>query len=276
MSPSDVELFAALAKTRAGLRVDPAKTYMIESRLAPLARREGYAGIPELAAALKAHREEKLIWATVEALALPDTAFFRDRQVFQLLRQEILPTLARLRGGEPIRIWSAACSTGQEAYSLAILAEEADALPPGARIEIYGSDLSERALEKAQSGLYTQFEIQRGLPIRSLLRHFEKVEDSWRLTPRVRQRVRWRRVNLIADLAIMGQFDIILARNVVASMEGPYRRRVLESLAGLLPRDGLLLLGANESAETVTTALRPVTGRKGLYLRNPAFQAAAA
>jgi chemotaxis protein methyltransferase CheR len=275
VSPSDIELLAALARARAGLKIDPAKTYLIESRLGPLARREGYAGIPELAAALRGQRDEKLIWAVVEALALSETAFFRDRAPFQSFAKELLPTLARLRGSEPIRVWSCACSTGQEAYSLAMIAHDAEGLPAGTQVEIYGSDLSERALEKAQAGLYTQFEVQRGLPIRKLLTHFEKVEDNWRLNPRIRQRVRWRRVNLIADLGVMGQFDVIFCRNVIGAMDAPYRRRVLESLAALLPADGLLVLGAQEAAETATQAFRPVTGRPGLYVRNPGFRIAA-
>ena len=203
--------------------------------LGPLARRENFPGIPEMAAALRALREEKLIWAVVEALAQGETGFFRDRAPFAAFQKELLPTLARLRGAEPIRVWSCACATGQEAYSLAMIAEEAEGLPPGTRVEIYGSDLSERSLEKAQAGLYTQFEVQRGLPIRQLLQQFEKVEDNWRLTPRIRQRVRWRRVNLISDLAVMGRFDVIFCRNVLSAMDGPYRRRVLESLAALLP-----------------------------------------
>jgi chemotaxis protein methyltransferase CheR len=276
LSPQDIELFAALARARAGLKVDPGKTYLLESRLNPLARREGFAGIPEMAAALRSQREEKLIWAVVEALAQGETAFFRDRAPFATFQKELLPTLARLRGSEPIRIWSCACASGQEAYSLAMIAEQAESLPAGTKVEIYGSDLSERSLEKAQSGLYTQFEVQRGLPIRQLLAHFEKVEDNWRLTPRIRQRVRWRRVNLITDLTVMGRFDVIFCRNVLSGMEPPYRRRVLESLAALLPADGLLMLGANEAAETITTAFRPVTGRPGLYVRNPAHRAAAA
>jgi len=275
VSPSDIELFAALARARAGLRVNPAKTYLIESRLAPLARREGFAGIPEMAAALRSQREEKLIWAVVEALAQGETAFFRDRTPFTTFQRELLPTLARLRGGEPIRIWSCACGSGQEAYSLAMIAEQAEGLAPGVKVEIYGSDLSERQLEKAQAGIYTQFEVQRGLPIRQLLTHFEKVEDNWRLTPRIRQRVRWRRVNLITDLTVMGQFDVIFCRNVLSGMEAPYRRRVLESVAALLPSDGLLILGAGEAAEASTTAFRQVTGRPGLYVRNPAHRAAA-
>jgi chemotaxis protein methyltransferase CheR len=275
MTPQDIELFAALARARAGLKIDPAKTYLLESRLAPLARREGYPGIPELASALRNQREDKLIWSVVETLAMGESAFFRDRTPFTMFQTELLPTLARLRGSEPIRVWSCACSTGQEAYSLAMIAEAGEGLPPGTKVEIFGSDLSERALEKAQAGLYTQFEVQRGLPIRQLLNHFEKVEDNWRLTPRIRQRVRWRRVNLITDLATMGRFDVIFCRNVLSGMDLPYRRRVLESLAALLPADGLLILGAREAAETITEAFRPVTGRPGLYVRNPAYRAAA-
>ena len=276
MSPQDIELFVALARARAGLKIDPSKTYLLESRLGPLARRENFPGIPEMAAALRSLREEKLIWAVVEALAQGETGFFRDRAPYAAFQKELLPTLARLRGAEPIRVWSCACATGQEAYSLAMIAEEAEGLPPGTRVEIYGSDLSERSLEKAQAGLYTQFEVQRGLPIRQLLQHFEKVEDNWRLTPRIRQRVRWRRVNLIADLTVMGRFDVIFCRNVLSVMDGPYRRRVLESLATLLPADGLLILGDGETTETHTDAFRPVTGRPGLYVRNPAYRAAAA
>jgi chemotaxis protein methyltransferase CheR len=275
VNPADIELFVALARARAGLKVDPAKTYLIESRLAPLARREGFAGIAELATALRANRDDKLIWAVVEALAMGETDFFRDRAVFDTFRSEILPTLARLRGAAPIKVWSCACSSGQEAYSLAMIAEEAVGLLPGAQVEIYGSDISERALEKAQSGLYTQFEVQRGLPIRRLLEHFDKVEDNWRLTPRIRQRVRWRRVNLVGDMTAMGQFDVIFCRYVLASMDVPYRRRVLEALSGLLPPDGLLVLGPQETAETITQALQPVPGRAGIYVRNPAFRAAA-
>lgn len=276
MSPQDIELFVALARARAGLKIDPAKTYLLESRLGPLARRENFPGIPEMAAGLRSLREEKLIWAVVEALAQGETGFFRDRAPFSAFASELLPTLARLRGNEPIRVWSCACGAGQEAYSLAMIAEEAEGLPAGARIEIYGSDLSERSLEKAQAGLYTQFEVQRGLPIRKLLQHFEKVEDNWRLTPRIRQRVRWRRVNLIADLTVMGRFDVIFCRNVLNMMDAPYRRRVLESLAALLPADGLLILGEGETTEGTTEAFRPVTGRPGLYVRNPAYRAAAA
>ena len=144
MTPDDIRLVVALCRQRAGLAIDPARTYLIESRLAPLARRESYGSVGELIAGLRARREEPLIWALVEAMTASETAFFRDRTPFHLFRDEILPTLSRMRGPEPIRIWSAGCSTGQEAYSLAMIAEAGQGVEPGARIEVYGSDLSER------------------------------------------------------------------------------------------------------------------------------------
>lgn len=275
MTPEVIQLVAALCKARAGLKIDPAKTYLMESRLAPLARREGYNSIEELVAGLKTRREEALIWSLVEAMTLNETAFFRDKPAFEQIRDDILPTLSRLRGPNPIRIWSAGCSTGQEAYSLAMIAEEGRGLEPGARLEIYGSDLSERCLEKAQSGVYTQFEVQRGLPIRLLIQHFEKIDENWRLSPRIRQRVRWRRLNLAADLSGVGRFDLILCRYVLGSLDAEIRRRVLEGLAAALPADGVLVLGEDETIDGAHNALKPVAGRPGVFTRDPSFKAAA-
>jgi chemotaxis protein methyltransferase CheR len=276
MTPQDYELLAALAKSRAGLTIDPSKTYLIESRLAPLARRENFGATADMVLALRSLREERLIWAVVEALTFNDTAFFRDRVPFKQFREDVLPALSRLRGAGPLRVWSAGCATGQEAYSLAMAAEDATGLAPGASVEVYGSDLSERCLEKAQSGLYTPFEVQRGLPIRQLLRHFEQVDDqNWRISPRIRQKIRWRRVNLVTDLGGSGRFDIIFCRNVISGLDEAARRPVLEGLAALLPEDGFLFLGLNETAFEITQAFKAVPGRPGLYIRNPAFKVAA-
>lgn len=275
MTPEDIQLVVALCKARAGLRIDPAKTYLMESRLAPLARREGYNSIEELIAGLKTRREDALIWAIVEAMTLNETAFFRDKPAFEQIRDHVLPTLSRLRGSNPIRVWSAGCSTGQEAYSLAMIAEEGRGLEPGARVEIYGSDLSDRCLEKAQSGVYTQFEVQRGLPIRLLIQHFEKIEENWRLSPRIRQRVRWRRLNLAADLSGVGRFDLILCRYVLGGLDEGIRRRVIEGLAAALPNDGVLVLGEDEVVEGARGILKPIAGRPGVFTRDPAFKVAA-
>jgi len=276
MNPDDCELVAQLCASRAGLLVDPEKTYLIESRLGPVARREGFGAIADLLAALKSRREDRLAWAVVEAMAAGETSFFRDREPFDLFRAEVLPALARLREGEPIRVWSAACASGQEIYSLAMVVEdERGALAPGVKIELFASDISERALEKAQSGLYTQFEIQRGLPIRQLIRHFEKADEMWALSPRIRQMVRWRRINLISDLSAAGRFDVIFCRYVLGALTPQARPRLLENLARALSPEGFLFLGEGEAPHGLGEAFQAVPGRPGLYARNPAFRVAA-
>lgn len=275
MKAEDRELVAQLCAARAGLSIDPEKAYLIESRLAPVARRESFGSVVDMLAGLRAKREDRLAWAIVEAMAYAETAFFRDRGPFEVFRNEVLPTLARLRGGEPIRIWSAACGSGQEVYSLAMIVDEQRAETPGAKVELFGSDLAERHLEKAQSGLYTQFEVQRGLPIRSLVEHFEKVDEMWQLSPRIRQMVRWRRINLVAELSTAGRFDVIFCRYVLSNLVEPMKIRVLENLARALGPEGFLFLGLEENAELLDGAFHPVVGRPGLYARNPAFRAAA-
>ena len=156
-----------------------------------------------------------------------------------------------------------------------MIVDEERSKHPDARVELFGSDLSERSLEKAQAGVYSQFEVQRGLPIRLLVRHFEQAGDNWVLAPRIRQMVRWRRINLLADLRALGLFDVIFCRNVISAFDTPVRRRVLEQLAAALPEDGRLVLGLEETVDGVTDALQPAPGRRGVYVRNPSFRRAA-
>lgn len=274
MTPQDRELIAGLCAARAGFNVDASKAYLLETRLTPVARREDYQTLGELMEALRRTRDERLIWAVVEAMAGGESSFFRDGAPFDRFADEILPKLSDRAAGRPIRIWSAACGSGQEIYSLAMLVEEAGGLAPGGRIDLFASDLCERALEKAQSGLYTQFEVQRGLPIRLLVRHFEKDGEMWAVSPRLRQMVRWRRINLLADLSKLGAFDVIFCRYLLSGATEPARRRILDSLSQALAPGGYLFLGQDEGAEGVA-ALAPVEGRAGLYVRQPAVQVAA-
>ncbi|MBV9994009.1 MAG: protein-glutamate O-methyltransferase CheR [Caulobacteraceae bacterium] len=276
MNAEEVAMAVSLTRARAGLRLAPEKTYFIESRLAPVARREGFESVSDLLAAIRARRDEALIWAAVEALAAGETCFFRDRTPFVLFKTELAPQLAAARRGRSVRIWSAACATGQEIYSLAMLADELAMEDPELQIELAASDLSGLALERAQSGLYDQFEIQRGLPIRRLVRYFEKVDDHWRICPEVRRRVRWRRINLVAGLKAIGRFDVVFCRYVLSSMTEEAQRKVAQELAGVLAEDGFLVLGLKESVAGLGEAFQPVVGRPGLYRRNPAFRAAAA
>ena len=275
MGPEELEFIAATARARAGLMLRGEKTFFIESRLAPLARREGVNSPQALVQRLRAEPDEALTMAAVEALAAPETSFFRDRTPFDRLRDEVLPQLAAIRPEGVVRAWCAGCSTGQEAYSLAMLVEENRARFPRLQLQIVGSDLSQRALEKARSGLYTQFEVQRGLPIRYLINHFEKVEDNWRVSTRLRQAVRWGRLNLTDDFSRIGPFDIILCRNVLSYFDGAPRRRALEGLATVLADDGWLVLGQGESAD-LPGGFEPARGGGGLYRRNPSYRRAAA
>jgi len=214
MTPAELSVLADMVRRRSGVVIDADKLYIIESRLAPVARKAGYTALGELVRDLQQRRDETLIWAAVEALASNETQFFRDRTPFDQLRAEILPMLAR-KGRQTARIWSAGCSTGQEPYSLAILAEEERGLHSHMKIEITATDLSATCIEKALSGLYTQFEVQRGLPSRLLIKYFDKVDDNWSLSPRIKSAVQISRQNLLTEVKGTGPFDIVFCRNVL-------------------------------------------------------------
>ncbi|HEY3797192.1 MAG TPA: protein-glutamate O-methyltransferase CheR [Caulobacteraceae bacterium] len=276
MKPDEIAHIVSLCRARAGLRVAPDKTYFIESRLAPVARREGYDSISELMEALRDKRDEALLWGVVEALAAGETAFFRDKAPFREFGEELAPQLARARGGAPIRVWSCATGTGQEIYSLAMVVNEMARTDPSVRIELAASDLSRVSLEKAQSGVYNQFEVQRGLPIRLLAQHFEKDGENWRVAQEVRERIRWRRINLIAGLRQIGRFDVVFCRYVLSGMTEEAQRKVLEDLTYVVPADGVLVLGRNETVAGLAGAFDPIVGRPGSYRRNPDYRAAAA
>lgn len=275
MSTDDLDLVRSLVQNRSGVVIDASKTYLIESGLAPVARREGFATIGEMIASVRTRRDDRLMWAITEGLTGIETSFFRDITPFQYFRERMLPTLAAGRRSEPIRIWSAACATGQEVYSLAMVVDEDRPKLLGAPVEIFASDISEHCLEKAQAGTYNQFEVQRGLSVKLLLRNFEQTGEMWRIAPSLRQLVRWRRLNLLGGLQGAGPFDVIFCRYVTGLFDEPTRRRVLDMLASALTDDGYLVLGLSETAGSIDS-LRPERGYPGVYRRNPAHQAVAA
>lgn len=250
---------AELCLRRAGLKVDAEKSYLIESRLGPVARREGFLSPEVFIEALRQGAEERLQWAAVEAMALPETDFFRDRIVFQRIVEDVLPTLAATRDEAPVRVWSATCGTGQEVYSLAMLLAETPQL--ARRVELYASDLSERSLEKAQAGLFSQFEVQRGLPARLLVRHFEKQGEAFAISPRIRQMVRWRRANLVDELLRAGPFDLILCRNLLGQLSEAGRGRAQAALRGALAPGGRLVVGLKDEI----SGLAAISPEAGIY-----------
>lgn len=276
MRREERDLVAQLCTARAGLSVDPEKTYLLESRLAPVARREGFGAIGDMLGALRERRDDHLAWAVVEAMAHAETAFFRDKAPFDLFAQEILPRMARLRREAPVRIWSAGCGPGQEAYSLAMIADEARVDGQPVNVELFGSDLSERALQRAEAGQYSHFEVQRGLPIRKLVSHFAKEGEMWALAPRIREMVRWRRINLVAELSLADRFDVVFCRNVLNMLVEPMQVRLLENLSRALTPHGVLVMGIDERPAGLVRSLQPVSGRPGVFMRHPTARVAAA
>lgn len=272
MTPEDTEHLAALLKQRSGLILGSDKTYLIESRLAPVARREGYANVAALLTALRTKRDEKLIYTVTDAMTTNETFFFRDKTPFDQFKSDVLPALAKARSGD-IKIWCAACSTGQEPYSLAMMMEESRAQFPRVNLDILATDISERCLEKAQAGLYTQFEVQRGLPIQMMVKHFEKIDEMWRISPKIRQAVRYKKLNLLDDLRSVGRQDVIYCRNVLIYFDIETKKRVLEQMATLLADDGYLFLGAAETVLGITDVFKPMAGMRGLYIKNQAVAA---
>jgi chemotaxis protein methyltransferase CheR len=243
-------MVAALCAERVGLRVDADKAYLLENRLAPVARREGFGGIVDLLHAVRHRGDERLAWAVVEAMSPAETAFFRDAPTLELAVTRALDDQGRWPGGQTLRIWVAACGGGQEVYSVAMLLDER--APAGATIELCASDLSERRLEKARSGVFSHFEVQRGLSAQRLVRHFEKLDDNFVLTARIRQMVRWRRVNLMEDMSPLGPFDMVFCRNALGGLVESARTRVLDGLGQLLAPGGCLVLGPNDAAPGLT------------------------
>ncbi len=234
---------AAHVQARSGLALGPEKAYLVETRLAPILKREQLPNLGALAARIG--RSEALSRAVVEAMTTNESLFFRDGSPFKHLREQALPALHRVRApGQGLRMWSAAASTGQEAYSIAITVQEA-AL--GRPVEILGTDIATGPLERARTGLYSPFEVQRGLTGEHLARHFAREGDQWRVSPALRAMVGFREWNLLAALSPLGQFDVVFCRNVLIYFDAPTKARVFGAIRRQMAPDGLLYLGASES-----------------------------
>ena len=217
----------------------------------------------------------------VDAMTTNETFFFRDKTPFDHLKDAIFPALAQARRGSRIRIWCAACSTGQEPYSLAMLLEEAAEKFPGWNFEILATDLSGEVLAKAKSGRFSQFEVQRGLPIQMLVNYFSKVGEQWQIAPEIRDMVTFRHANLLHDFSNFGLFDVVFCRNVLIYFEPAMKSSVLNRLARSVASDGYLLLGAAETVVGLSDAFRPLNNHRGVYVpeqkaASPARQLAAA
>jgi chemotaxis protein methyltransferase CheR len=246
-----------LAK-KSGLALDAQKTYLVESRLKPIMQK---AGLPDLAAVVKAIQcgnDIGLMREVVEAMTTNETFFFRDRTPFEKFKQIMLPQLIEARRAERrLRIWCAAASTGQEPYSLAMILDEEISKLSGWVVEIVATDLSRSVLATAQEGLYSQFEVQRGLPIAHLLRYFKREGDKWRISEHLRSRIRFEEFNLLSDYRELGCFDVIFCRNVLIYFDLATKKDVLDRMAGAILPDGYFVMGSAETVVGLTDSFVP-------------------
>lgn len=265
MSPEDFEFAAQFFKDRSGLILTRDKTYLLENRLMPLVREMRLKSVTELIDGVR--RGDPVLQASsVDAMMAKDTGFFRDWKPFVHLRTVVLPNLRVSRGMKAsFRILSAGVSTGQEAYSVAMTIKDVSSSFPGWNVEVVGVDISAAAIVAATKGIYNQFEVQRGLPVRTLLQYFTKQDDSWSLSDQIKSMVKFQVWNLLDDLYPLGRFDVVLCRNVLVYLDLKTKLDVLQKLARLLVDDGALYLGLNETVMGVSSSFRAINPDLGIY-----------
>jgi chemotaxis protein methyltransferase CheR len=268
VTPSEYEYLRKFLKDHSGLDLSADKHYLLESRLLPLARKSGLPGIGEVVQAIK-QGSAALNAQVVEAMTTNETFFFRDKVPFDHFRNLIMPQMLRLRAHrKSVRIWCAAGSTGQEPYSLAMSLKEMGGALAGWRVEIIATDLSQDVLEKARAGLYSQFEVQRGLPIQMLVKYFNQVGELWQINADIRAMVQHRQLNLLHDFSHLGMFDVIFCRNVLIYFDQETKTNVFHRLAKAIEGDGFLALGAAETVVGLTNVFKPAADRRGVYQPN--------
>ena len=277
MNTLEYDYLRKLLKDRSGLVLSSDKQYLLESRLLPIVRRLDLGSLGGLVAKLQVPGAESLIVQVVEAMTTNESFFYRDKVPFDNFSEAILPAMIAARANQRrIRIWCAAASTGQEPYSLAMCLKEMGSKLAGWRTEMIATDLSLEVLEKATAGVYSQFEVQRGLPVQLLIKYFTQNGDTWQISPEIRAMVQYRPFNLLHDFAALGTFDIVFCRNVLIYFDQPTKIEVLHRIAKLMPPDGYLVLGAAETLVGLTEAFKPLPDRRGVYALNGSAAASSA
>ena len=267
MTPQDFDYLRQMLRERSGLVLSAEKQYLAESRLLPVARKYGLAGLSELMAKLKtAAIAAPINVEVIEAMMTNESFFFRDKVPFDHFTSTVMSALLAARRCEKrIRIWCTAAATGQEPYSLAMALKGLGAALAGFRIDILATDIATEVLEKAKVGIYSQFEVQRGLPIQQLVRFFTQVGEAWQIAPEIRGMVQFRPLNLLNDFSSLGIFDVVFCRNVLIYFDHATKVSVLNRIATQMPADGYLILGAAETVVGLTEAFKPIPDKHGLY-----------
>jgi len=271
VTSSDFGYVSTLVRQRSAIVLEPGKEYLVEARLLPVAREAGLTSVSDLVARVRRAPTAPLAERVVEAMTTNETSWFRDVHPFALLTDHLLPALATARVRERhVRVWSAASSTGQEAYSIAMLLSEWLRGKPGWSASVLGTDLSQEVVDKARTGRYSQLEVNRGLPAPMLVRHFVRTGTQWQVGEELRRMVEFRTLNLAAPFPPLPAFDIVFCRNVLIYFDTATRRQVLERMVRTMRPDGALLLGAAETTMSLGTTLERVQVARASYHRNAA------
>lgn len=267
MNKADFEFVATLVRVGSGIVLGTDKGYLLESRLLPVAIKYGHKDLDGLIHCLRLAPRGPLLDDVIDAMTTNESFFFRDGKPFDIFRSKFLPEILERRAStRQLRIWCAAGSTGQEPYSLAMLLQEEEKRLAGWNIRILATDISNEALRRAQSGLYTHFEVQRGLSIQRLIKFFDKQPgDLWQIKPDLRAMVQFRPFNLLHDPRTLGQFDVVFCRNVLIYFDQPTKTRVLDAIGSVMNKDSILVLGGAETVFGISTRFRPIADHYGVY-----------
>jgi chemotaxis protein methyltransferase CheR len=251
MTPATFDRIRNLVKERSAIVLDEGKEYLVEARLAPIAKSRGLGTLDELATRLDAAHGE-LVDEVVQAMTTNETSFFRDLHPFEALKAQVMPPLlVRRQATKTLRIWCGACSSGQEPYTIAILLKEHFPQLAGWDLKIFATDLSNAMLERAKAGSYRQLEVNRGLSSQQLLRFFDRSGLDWQLKPEIRSMVSFAPLNLVAPWPPTPTFDIVFLRNVLIYFDVDTKRRILAGIRGRLAKDGYLFLGGAETTMNI-------------------------
>lgn len=266
MNVKDFEYIAQLLYQRSGLVITQEKAYLLESRLNPVARKWDLDGFEALISAMRSKQDEGMIVDVTEAMTTNESFFFRDNRPFEQFKDIVLPYLLEARKtAKKLRIWSAASSSGQEPYTIAMILKEEAAKLAGWNVEILATDLSKEILSKAQEGLYSQFEVQRGLPITLLMKYFTQDGEKWRINDDIKRMVTYRPFNLLDSPSGLGTFDVIFCRNVLIYFDQETKGQVLDRMAKIMPGDGYLYLGGAETVLGISDSFEVIPGQRGVY-----------
>lgn len=269
MRITDFDVYKDLLKEKSGLTLGQDKSYLLDSRLSPVAKKWGFESIDTMTNALRGVPSKDLIVDIVEAMTTNETSFFRDIKPFDTFKDVVLPYFQKNpRPTKKLRIWCAAASSGQEPYSLSMLLKEESAKMPGWGYEFVATDISLEILEQAKAGNYTQFEVQRGLPIMLLMKYFTQNGDKWQINKDIRDMITFKYFNLLDNMAGLGRFDVIFCRNVLIYFDQPTKTQVLDRMAAQCADDGFLFLGGAETVIGITESFKAIPGQRGLYAKS--------